>query len=54
MLDSVRQQANESVAGARDLNSSLEEEMRRERQDRLKHSKYSGRNEKAWLLEQEA
>ena len=54
MLDNVRQQANESVAGARDLNSSLEEEMRRERQDRLKHSKYSSRNEKAWLLEQEA
>ncbi|CAG2235599.1 unnamed protein product [Mytilus edulis] len=54
VLDSVRQQANESVTSARNLNSSLEEEFRRERQDRLKNYRYGNNREKSWLLEQEA
>ncbi|XP_052107145.1 ankyrin repeat domain-containing protein 11-like isoform X4 [Mytilus californianus] len=54
VLDSVRQQANDSVTSARNLNSSLEEEFRRERQDRLKNYRYGNNREKSWLLEQEA
>lgn len=54
VLDSVRQKADESVLSARNLNSSLEEDMRRDRHERLKNSKYASKKEKQWLLEQEA